>query len=507
MVQEVLNVEGVSKKYCGSLRKSMLYGLTDSVRQAMGLKPVTRLRAGEFWALRNISFKLNMGEVLGVTGRNGSGKTTLMRIIAGIYPFDTGQVTVNGKVSVVFATSMGMHPHYSGRENIYLMAAMYGMQRQVIAEHMDEIIAFSELGNQIDRPMGTYSSGMKARLGYSVAFASNPDIFIIDEGIAVGDRAFKDKCYGHIKELSKRMAIVFVSGSISKIKKLSTHLLVLDKGELVFNGAEVGAGLDRYLEILGTTKQKVEPKAIRVPKTHSAPEAPVSNLIEIVSIHIPKTAGTSFRNVLDGQYEPGAVARLDINNKLQLRVNRKILKTARVPKDVKVIHGHFVFDVLRKFFALKDDVKVVTWLRDPVERVVSNFYYLEGQMREVMEIGVNRRNLRATMQRSLLEYARSPLSRNVMSAYLAGIPLEELFFIGLTDRFEDDLLELSRKLQWAKTPNVPKDNAAPKKRPELPIEVYAEIAELNSDDMALYARALELRKIEKGPLTPQPNRA
>jgi hypothetical protein len=177
----------------------------------------------------------------------------------------------------------------------------------------------------------------------------------------------------------------------------------------------------------------------------------------------------------------------------------------RLPRDIKVIHGHFVYDVLQRFFELKDDVKVVTWLRDPVDRVVSNFYYLEGQMREVMEIGVNRRNLRATMQRSLLEYARSPLARNTMSSFLSGISLEEMFFVGLTDRFAEDLAELAGRLNWTTLPEVPKVNVTKGNRPELPKDVYAEIAELNSEDVALYAHALKLRQLQPSPRINQPN--
>jgi|GEM_PF-1750552 len=247
MSTRVLRVENVSKKFCAHLRWSMLYGILDAVKFALGLKLNQNLRRHEFRALDRVSLELKKGEILGLLGRNGSGKTTLMRIIAGIYPADTGSVEVHGRIASLFAVTAGMNPLFTGRENIFVRGAFFGMSTDEIRSKLDWIIEFSELGEFIDAPMGTYSSGMRARLGYSIAVATNPDLLIVDEGLAVGDAAFRNKCFHHLREISADCGIIFISHNINQINKVANRVLVLEKGVVIHRDEDVASGIDFYM--------------------------------------------------------------------------------------------------------------------------------------------------------------------------------------------------------------------------------------------------------------------
>lgn len=246
----LLEVQGLSKKFCKNLKRGLWYGIQDSLKATLGLAVASAdLRKDEFWACNDISLTLRKGEILGVLGKNGSGKTTLMRAISGIYPFEKGAIKINGKVSSLFAVTAGMNPLFSGRENIRLRAAMFGMNKAEIDQKMDSIIAFSELEEYIDSPLGMYSSGMRARLGYSVAVATEPDIFIIDEGLAVGDVAFRAKCFEHLHEISEQCAVIFISHNIMQIAKVANRAMIMDRGQKIFEDGDVPNVIDQYLKM------------------------------------------------------------------------------------------------------------------------------------------------------------------------------------------------------------------------------------------------------------------
>ncbi len=245
----LLNVQGVSKKFSRDLKWNMFHGMTDIARLLTGqnLKRDV-LRKQEFWALNDVSLKLHRGEILSILGNNGSGKTTLMRMIAGIYPLDKGVIEVNGSVSSLFAVKTGMQPHFTGRENIYVKAGMFGMSKSKLEEKIDWIISFSELGKFIDSPYGSYSSGMQSRLGYSIAVATEPDILIIDEGLSVGDISFRSKCYENLQNISEKCGIIFITHNIKRIELLASNLVVLDHGKLVYGSDNVKSGVDFYIK-------------------------------------------------------------------------------------------------------------------------------------------------------------------------------------------------------------------------------------------------------------------
>lgn len=187
----------------------------------------------EFWALRDVSFELPEGEVLGIIGPNGAGKSTLLRVIAGIYEPDTGWIQVNGNVSPLLSLGTGFRPDLSGRDNIYLNAIFLGLSKEEVDDRFQDIVAFAELGDFIDEPVRTYSSGMVARLGFSIAITVDPDILLIDEVLGVGDARFKEKSQAKMHEFMERAkAIVIVTHSTGFIKSFCTKALWLEKGQV-----------------------------------------------------------------------------------------------------------------------------------------------------------------------------------------------------------------------------------------------------------------------------------
>lgn len=230
----LIELENVSKKFSQSLRRSMLYGAQDLTRSMMGIDYDTgKLRKGEFWSLNDVSLNVKEGDSIGVVGRNGSGKTTLLRMINGIFPPDKGKLTIRGKIGALIAVGAGFHPHMTGRENIYLNGTILGMTRTEIDKKFEEIIDFADIGEFIDSPVSTYSSGMTVRLGFAIAINSSPDILLADEILAVGDLPFALKCYRKISEYRERGGtIVLVSHNIQVIRNSCNEVMWLDKGSV-----------------------------------------------------------------------------------------------------------------------------------------------------------------------------------------------------------------------------------------------------------------------------------
>lgn len=234
----VVSVRNVSKKFCRKLRRSMAYGIEDLSRNLFSLKSSTsELRKDEFWALNDINFELKKGESIGLIGANGSGKTTLLRLIAGIFPPDKGEIIVKGRIGALIAIGAGFHPHMTGRENVYLNGTILGMTHKEINSKFKNIIDFAEIGDFLDAPVSTYSSGMRVRLGFSIAIHTEPDILLIDEILAVGDSYFKIKCYQRLSELIEK-SVVFILVSHNPEAILAT----CQKAIYVSNGSVKGLG-------------------------------------------------------------------------------------------------------------------------------------------------------------------------------------------------------------------------------------------------------------------------
>lgn len=243
----VLRVENLHKKFCHSLRHSMYYGVIDSVRSMLGaVYDTQRLRENEFWALEDVCFELHKGETLGVIGANGSGKSTLLRLITGIYPPDSGRIAFKGRIGALIAVGAGFHPHMTGRENIYLNATILGMTRREINERLDAIIEFADIGDFLEAPVSTYSSGMRVRLGFAIAINCRPDILLVDEILAVGDVGFQLKCFDKIGTLRKQgVATLLVSHNLHQISMFCRKVLLLNHGRVEYFG-DIETGLAIY---------------------------------------------------------------------------------------------------------------------------------------------------------------------------------------------------------------------------------------------------------------------
>ena len=231
----VLSVEGVSKKFCRSLKHSLFYGVQDITTDLVGLrKSSISLRPKEFWALDNVSFQLCKGEALGLVGKNGSGKSTLLRIIAGLIKPDKGKVRVKGRVAPLIALGAGFNPILTGRENIYANMSILGLSKKEIDAKFDEVVEFAEIGEAINAPVQTYSSGMAARLGFASAIHTKPDILLIDEVLAVGDMKFRTKCYRQLAKLRKQgTSFILVSHDSNTVLGVCESAIYLSHGNTV----------------------------------------------------------------------------------------------------------------------------------------------------------------------------------------------------------------------------------------------------------------------------------
>lgn len=248
MSETILKVDNISKKFCRDLKASMLYGLHDLILGHFKNGSEPHLRNKEFWAVHNVSFELKRGETLGLLGTNGSGKSTLLRLIAGLFPPDSGKIEITGKVASLIAVGAGFHPHMTGRENIFLNGAILGLSKEFIRKNFDSIVDFAEIHDFLDAPVSTYSSGMRVRLGFAIATISNPDLLLLDEILAVGDAKFRIKCYERISKISDSAAIIFVSHSMEQVSRICDLGLLLHKSKEIQFGP-IPQVLQKYLAL------------------------------------------------------------------------------------------------------------------------------------------------------------------------------------------------------------------------------------------------------------------
>jgi ABC-2 type transport system ATP-binding protein len=248
-----IRVEGVSRRFRIHARDTRT--LKDLFVQR------GRAEATDVWALRDVSLHVRRGEAVGLIGRNGSGKTTLLRLIAGIIKPTSGHVDAEGRVGSLLELGAGFHPDFSGRENVHLNGAIYGLRRAEIKQRFDEIVAFAELEHAIDRPVRTYSSGMTVRLGFAIAAFLDADILLLDEVFAVGDEAFQRKCMGRIASFKQAGGtIVFVSHDAAAVERLCERSVLLDDGRVAFDGPTQEA-IMRYRRTLSGETDPAEREA------------------------------------------------------------------------------------------------------------------------------------------------------------------------------------------------------------------------------------------------------
>ncbi|MDX2041247.1 MAG: polysaccharide ABC transporter ATP-binding protein [Acidobacteriota bacterium] len=274
MSEVAIRVEGVSKQYRIGVRREKYKTLRDSLVETAAA-PFRRMndmfrgngkksddRSGSetdsFWALKDVSFDIKCGEVVGVIGRNGAGKSTLLKVLSRITEPTEGFAEIHGRVGALLEVGTGFHQELTGRENVFLNGAILGMRREEIARKFDEIVEFAEVGKFIDTPVKRYSSGMHLRLAFSVAAHLEPEILLVDEVLAVGDVAFQKKCVGKMEDVaSQGRTVLFVSHNLAAIKELCQTSVVMNNGQLDFRGPVV-QGLAHYGQLIAANPKSEE---------------------------------------------------------------------------------------------------------------------------------------------------------------------------------------------------------------------------------------------------------
>jgi lipopolysaccharide transport system ATP-binding protein len=268
-----ISVDGLSKRYeiyaqpTDRLKQMVL----PRVRRAMH-RPA-RAWFSEFWALREVGFEVRKGETVGIIGRNGSGKSTLLQMICGMLNPTLGTITVKGRVAALLELGAGFNPEFTGRENVELSGLLYGLSERELEARYDAILEFAEIGDYIDQPVKTYSSGMYLRLAFAVAINVSPDVLVLDEALSVGDEAFQRKCFARIDQIRAGGAtVLFVSHAASTVIELCDRALLLDRGELLTQGSPkyvvsryqklLYSPADKYESVRGRIKAGAEPDAI-----------------------------------------------------------------------------------------------------------------------------------------------------------------------------------------------------------------------------------------------------
>lgn len=268
-----IKVENLSKCYqiYEQPRDRLKQFVLPMVQRLAGLQ--SKMYYREFWALKDVSFEVKKGETLGIIGRNGSGKSTLLQMICGTLSPTTGSVTTNGRIAALLELGAGFNPEFTGRENVYMNASVLGLTKDEIDERFDEIAAFAGIGEFIDQPVKTYSSGMYARLAFSIAINVDPDVLIVDETLAVGDARFVAKCMRRIKDVQERGAsILFVSHDVGSVRTLCERSIWLDRGAVVVQG-DVFPVTGRFTEFM-FRDEKCEQDAL-----HDQLIAPIKELL------------------------------------------------------------------------------------------------------------------------------------------------------------------------------------------------------------------------------------
>ena len=298
----IISVQNVSKKFCRDLKKAYLYGLVDILAEIFGKsRKSNQLRRKEFWALQDVNLQIGRGQSIGLIGSNGSGKTTLLLIIAGLLKPDTGMVRVRGRVAPLSVLGAGFKPKLTGRENVYINMSILGLSQKEIDQRFSDVIDFAEVWEAVDAPVRTYSKGMRARLGFACAVYTNPDILLVDEVLAVGDAAFRKKCYRKLCELQDQgVSIVMVAHDAGAILSSCEYAIYLSKGKTIVSGL-VEEVIKQYETDLAINKSKKKRRRVPLLKSKNTKQLEketingannrASNSLKIHSVYFQDSLG------------------------------------------------------------------------------------------------------------------------------------------------------------------------------------------------------------------------
>lgn len=366
-----IQANNLSKKFRLAGTRASYKTLRDTLTQAAKapLRRAARLLGGQnnanseenetFWALRDVSFEIQPGEVVGIIGSNGAGKSTLLKIISRITEPTSGSVDVVGRVGSLLEVGTGFHPELTGRENVFLSGAILGMNRREIARKMDEIVAFAEIDKHLDTAVKHYSSGMYLRLAFAVAAHLEPNILLVDEVLAVGDLAFQQKCLNHMRNLtSTGMTILLVSHSMAAIQSSCQRVLLLNKGKLVAQGDPLSI-IHQYRQLLQQGKNE-EGRSLLA-------EQGREELVDIKQFEIFNQAGQSCREI---PFDQPSRVRIHLHAKQRIDhpfINFGLLRGDGVP----VCNFNNWYDNFRIDY-IEGDCTLEGWL--PPMRLVPDFY-------------------------------------------------------------------------------------------------------------------------------------
>jgi lipopolysaccharide transport system ATP-binding protein len=319
----IIQVESLGKKYRLRHQRQRYIALRDVLTDrtksaarrlwsALRPRPLTSelrpLTSEDFWALKDVSFEVNQGDVVGIIGRNGAGKSTLLKILSRITEPTEGRVTLEGRVGSLLEVGTGFHPELTGRENVFLNGAILGMSKAEIRKKFDEIVAFAEVEKFLDTPVKHYSSGMYVRLAFAVAAHLEPEILVVDEVLAVGDAEFQKKCLGKMQEVSKGgRTVLFVSHNMTAITRLCGTCLLIDAGAIQARG-ETASVVSSYLRCRGGNKSEFVPDPNKRP--------PGNDLVTLLAVSVKGP---------DGDTGPTFGAELP----LQVEILYRVLKPTR----------------------------------------------------------------------------------------------------------------------------------------------------------------------------------
>lgn len=298
-----IKVENLSKCYhiYDQPRDRLKQFVLPRLQSAIGLQAKQYFR--EFWALRDVSFEIKRGETVGIIGRNGSGKSTLLQMICGTLNPTGGSIQAQGRIAALLELGSGFNPEFTGRENVYLNAAVLGLSGAEIDRRFDEIVAFADIGDFINQPVKTFSSGMMVRLAFSVAINVEPQILVVDEALSVGDELFQRKCFSRIEAMRKAgVTILFVSHSGSTVVELCDRAILLDSGELLASGKPKQI-VGRYQKLLYAPAEKRSLLRDKIRKKGEAGVNLKADDAEGDSNHLEVTAAAQYQDLTDS-YDP-----------------------------------------------------------------------------------------------------------------------------------------------------------------------------------------------------------